>query len=93
VNKGDPIFDFDNPETGLITDKTDMHLRPWPTKWLKESDSNDCTKYNQNKIGYTGGTIRYHYILRLAETYLILADAQHMQGNEGEAAVNINLVR
>lgn len=93
VNLGDLIFDFDNPEQGIITDRTDMRLRPYFTKWLKENDPNDSTQYNANEVGYTGGTIRDHYILRLAETYLILAEAQHMQGNDGDAATNINLIR
>ncbi|HEA30691.1 MAG TPA: RagB/SusD family nutrient uptake outer membrane protein [Leeuwenhoekiella sp.] len=93
VNLGDLIFDFDNPQAGIITDRTDMRLRPYPTKWLKENDPNDSTKYNSNEVGYTGGTIRDHYILRLAETYLILAEAQYMQGNQAEAAANINLIR
>ena len=88
VDLGDLIFDFDNPETGIITDRTDMRLRPYFTKWLKENDPNDSTRYNANEVGYTGGTIRDHYIIRLAETYLILAEAQHMQGKDGEAATS-----
>lgn len=46
-----------------------------------------------NEVAYTGGTIRDHYMIRLAETYLILAEAQHRQGKNMEAAENINLVR
>ncbi len=93
VNIGDLIFDFDNPETGIIQDITDLRLRPWPTKWLKESDPSDSTQYHPNEVAYTGGSIRDHYILRLAETYLILAEAQHMQGKNTEAAISINTVR
>lgn len=93
VNIGDLIFDFDNPDSGFITDRADMRLRPYFTKWLKENDPNDSTQYNANEVAYTGGTIRDHYIIRLAETYLILAEAQHMQGKNGDAAANINLVR
>jgi len=93
VNLGDLLFNFDDLESGLITDRTDLRLRPYFTKWLKENDPNDSTQYNANEVGYTGGTIREHYILRLAETYLILAEAQHMQDKNGEAAANINLVR
>jgi hypothetical protein len=93
VNIGDLIFDFDNPEAGLITDITDLRLRPWPTKWMKEHDPSDSTQYHPNEVAYTGGTIRDHYILRLAETYLILAEAQHMQGKNEEAAASINAVR
>ena len=90
---GDLIFDFDNPEAGIIQDITDLRLRPWPTKWLKESDPSDSTQYHPNEVAYTGGTIRDHYILRLAETYLILAEAQLMQGKNAEAAASINAVR
>ncbi len=93
VALGDLIFDFDNPEAGLITDITDLRLRPWPNKWLKEHDPSDSTEYHPNEVGYTGGTIRDHYILRLAETYLVLAEAQHMQGKNDEAAASINAVR
>lgn len=93
VEVGDLIFDFDNPSAGRITDKTDLRLRPWPNKWLKESDPADTTKYHSDEVGYTGGTIRDHYIIRLAETYLILAEAQHMQGKNIDAAVSINAVR
>ena len=93
VAVGDLIFDFDNPQAGIIQDNTDLRLRPWPTKWLKESDPADSTKYHPNEVAYTGGTIRDHYILRLAETYLILAEAQLMQGKNAEAAANINAVR
>ena len=70
-----------------------MRLRPWPNKWWKESDPSDSTKYNSDEVGYTGGTIRDHYILRLAETYLILAEAQLMQSKTDEAAIAINKVR
>lgn len=93
VSIGDLIFDFDNPEAGIIQDITDLRLRPWPTKWLKESDPSDSTQYHPNEVAYTGGTIRDHYILRLAETYLVLAEAQLMQGKNAEAAENINAVR
>jgi len=93
VALGDLLFDFDNPENGLITDITDLRLRPYFTKWLKEHDPSDSTKYHPDEVGYTGGTIRDHYILRLAETYLILAEAQHMQGKNEEAAASINAVR
>ena len=93
VAVGDLIFDFDNPDAGLVTDRTDLRLRPWPTKWLKESDPADSTKYHPNEVAYTGGTIRDHYILRLAETYLVLAEAQLMQGKNTEAAESINAVR
>jgi len=93
VAVGDLIFDFDNPEAGLVTDITDLRLRPWPTKWLKEADPADSTRYHPNEVAYTGGTIREHYILRLAETYLVLAEAQLMQGKNAEAAESINAVR
>ena len=93
VAVGDLIFDFDTPEAGIIQDITDLRLRPWPTKWLKESDPADSTQYHPNEVAYTGGTIRDHYILRLAETYLVLAEAQLMQGKNAEAAASINAVR
>ncbi len=93
VNPGDLIFDFDNPGDGLLSDITDLRLRPWPTKWMKEHTPGDTTAYHPNEVAYTGGTIRDHYILRLAETYLILAEAQHMQNKNIEAAASINAVR
>ncbi|CAN0042976.1 unnamed protein product, partial [Chrysoparadoxa australica] len=93
VNPGDLIFDFDNPGDGLLSDITDLRLRPWPTKWMKEHTPGDTTQYHPNEVAYTGGTIRDHYILRLAETYLILAEAQHMQNKNIEAAASINAVR
>lgn len=93
VNIGDLIFDFDNPQDGIITDITNMALRPWPTKFLKEHDPADSTKYHPDEVGYTGGTVRDLYNIRLAETYLILAEAQHSQGKNVVAAENINRVR
>lgn len=93
VSVGDTLFDFDNPSNGIITDVNDLRVRPYFTKWLKESNPSDTTKYLENEVAYTGGTIRDHYIIRLAETYLILAEAQHMQGKNAEAAANINLIR
>ncbi len=92
INIGDTVFDFDNPQNGLYPQDA-IILRPYPTKWNKEADPTDSTKYSADEIGYTGGTIRDAYIIRLSETYLYLAWAQLMQGKTDLAADNINVVR
>ncbi len=94
VKIGDTLFIFNNPEKSLYANDN-LSLRPFPTKWNKEYDPSDPTMMTPlpDEMAYTGGTIRDVYLIRLAETYLILAEAQLMQGKKAEAAENINIVR
>ena len=91
---GDTLFVFGSPEKSIYP-QDDIRLRPFPTKWNKEYDPNDPTRStpHPNEAAYTGSTIRDGYMIRLAETYLILAEAQMMQGENDDAAESINVVR
>jgi hypothetical protein len=94
IKIGDTLFVFGRPEKSIYK-QDDIRLRPFPTKWNKEYDPNDPTMKtpHPDEEAYTGSTIRDHYLIRLAETYLILAEAQHMQSKNNEAAESINTVR
>lgn len=94
IKIGDTIFVFGDPSKSMIP-QDDIRIRPFPTKWNKEYDPNDPIKStpHPNEEAYTGSTIRDAYLIRLAETYLILAEAQMMQGKMNEAAESINIVR
>jgi len=93
IQIGDTIHVFRSSNNTYSDD--DLRLRPYPTKWNKEYDPNDPTMStpHPNEEAYTGSTIRDAYLIRLAETYLILAEAQHMQGKDDVAAESINTVR
>ena len=94
ISIGDTLYVFGHPEKSIYP-QDDIRLRPFPTKWNKEYDTSDPTKATPHpeEEAYTGSTIRDHYLIRLAETYLILAEAQHMQSRNDEAAESINVVR
>lgn len=94
IKIGDTLFVFGDTANSLYP-QDDIRLRPFPTKLNKEYDPADPTKMtpHPNEEAYTGSTIRDAYMIRLAETYLILAEAQLMQGNATDAAENINEVR
>lgn len=92
ISIGDTLFVLNNPEKSMYPND-DLRLRPFPTKWNKEFDPNNPTQPHPDEMAYTGGTIRDAYLIRLAETYLILAEAQLMQGKKAEAAETINIIR
>ena len=94
IQVGDTLFVYGDTAKSLYP-QDDIRLRPFPTKWNKEYDPNDPTKTtpHPNEEAYTGSTIRDGYGIRLAETYLILAEAQMMQGKNDDAAESINVVR
>ncbi len=84
ANEGDTIYVYGDPNKGIYP-QDHVNLRPYPTKWDWEGVQAAGLTY--------GTTIRDAYVIRLAETYLILAEAQLMQGKNQEAADNINAVR
>ncbi|HEU0227320.1 MAG TPA: RagB/SusD family nutrient uptake outer membrane protein [Arachidicoccus soli] len=79
VDFGKIVMDWDKPSQ---YDRSDVRLRPYPTKWNWEGVNSD-----------NGTTSRDFYIFRLADTYLILAEAQMMQSDLGNAVINVNKVR
>lgn len=82
---GTVAFDWDAPGA----DKNNLMFRPYPRKW-------DWDGSSRNGSFGTDATTRDIYVFRLAETYLILAEALHMQGRNSEidgAAYYINQVR
>lgn len=79
------VFDWDAPGA----DKENLFFRPYPRKW-------DWDGSSRNGSFGTDATTRDMYVFRLAETYLILVEALHMQGKNSEidgAAYYINQVR
>ncbi|NML65958.1 RagB/SusD family nutrient uptake outer membrane protein [Hymenobacter sp. RP-2-7] len=69
--------------TGLKGTDTIYYITPYTTKW---------NQYNPaDPFGY--GTIKDLPMMRLGETYLLLAEAQFKQGNTSGAATSINVLR
>jgi hypothetical protein len=69
--------------TGLVGTDTIYYITPYTTKW---------NMYNPaDAFGY--GTIKDLPMMRLGETYLLLAEAQFKQGNTSGAAASINVLR
>jgi hypothetical protein len=69
--------------TGLTGTDTIFFITPYTTKW---------NQYNPaDAFGY--GTIKDLPMMRLGETYLLLAEAQFKQGNTTGAAASINVLR
>ena len=77
---GDPNFGKEVPYVGQ---DTIYKICPVTTKWY-QYDPNDV-------FGY--GTIKDIILMRLGETYLLLAEAQVKQGKLEEAAASINVLR
>ncbi len=81
---GDTIYVYGDPSKSIYA-QDEINLRPFPTKWNWEGEQ---------ALGLTFGTTsRDVYFIRLAETYLLLAEAQLMQNKTNLAAQNINMVR
>jgi hypothetical protein len=69
--------------TGLTGVDTVYNITPYTTKW---------NQYNPaDAFGY--GTIKDLPMMRLGETYLLLAEAQFQQGNTSGAAASLNVLR
>jgi hypothetical protein len=74
---------FGKRVTGLTGTDTIFYITPYTTKW---------GQYNPaDAFGY--GTIKDLPMMRLGETYLLLAEAQFKQGNTTGAAASINVLR
>jgi hypothetical protein len=74
---------FGKRVTGLKGTDTIFYITPYTTKW---------NQYNPaDPFGY--GTIKDIPMMRLGETYLLLAEAQFNQGNTAGAAASINVLR
>jgi hypothetical protein len=75
---GDTLF-----TNGTAAEKVSNPLWPSTRKWdwASVTDPTGTTNYNDQPY------------IRLAETYLLLAEAQMLQGNLAAAATNINIVR
>jgi hypothetical protein len=69
--------------TGLKGSDTIFYITPYTTKW-NQFDPGDT-------FGY--GTIKDLPMMRLGETYLLLAEAQFKQGKLAAAATSINVLR
>lgn len=69
---------------------------PWPSKVTTPGDHPDelfADKANNILKATAGSTYSDMYILRLAETYLLRAEAYHLKGDNVQAANDINQVR
>ncbi|MBO3270226.1 MULTISPECIES: RagB/SusD family nutrient uptake outer membrane protein [Hymenobacter] len=69
--------------TGLTGSDTIFYITPYTTKW-NQFDPTDT-------FGF--GTIKDITMMRLGETYLLLAEAQFRQGKLADAAASINVLR
>jgi hypothetical protein len=74
---------FGQRVTGLTGSDTVFFITPYTTKW-NQFDPTDT-------FGF--GTIKDLTMMRLGETYLLLAEAQFKQGNTTGAAASINMLR
>ncbi|MCA8830961.1 RagB/SusD family nutrient uptake outer membrane protein [Hymenobacter pini] len=74
---------FGKPVTGLKGSDTIFYITPYTTKW-NQFDPTDT-------FGF--GTIKDLPMMRLGETYLLLAEAQFKQGKLADAATSINVLR
>lgn len=74
---------FGKRVTGLTGSDTIYNITPYTTKW-NQFDPADT-------FGF--GTIKDITMMRLGETYLLLAEAQFQQGKLAEAAASINMLR
>jgi hypothetical protein len=74
---------FGRRVTGLAGSDTIFNITPYTTKW-NQFDPTDT-------FGF--GTIKDLTMMRLGETYLLLAEAQFKQGNTAGAAASINVLR
>jgi hypothetical protein len=74
---------FGRRVTGLTGSDTIFFITPYTTKW-NQFDPTDT-------FGF--GTIKDLTMMRLGETYLLLAEAQFKQGNTSGAAASINMLR
>lgn len=86
TSNGSVLSDWDK---ATESQKANVKYRPYPTKWNWDGES------KSGNFG-TDATTRDFYIFRLSETYLIVAEALHKQGNNSEtngAAYYINQVR
>ena len=69
---------------------------PWPSKISTPGDHPDdlfADKSQKILKSTAGSTYRDMYILRLAETYLLRAEAHFRKGNQVQAAADVNEVR
>ncbi len=87
------ILDRDNPNYGQIVDPNDLTvpsmLGPMRSKIFMQDGWGWHSSQNLHKDQFS----RDWYVVRSAETYLILAEAYLRAGNPGEAASAINVVR
>ncbi|MDR1683656.1 MAG: RagB/SusD family nutrient uptake outer membrane protein [Candidatus Symbiothrix sp.] len=76
-------------EAEKVDSRKGIRYRPYPTKWSWDGESRAGS-------WFADATTRDIYVFRLAETYLIVAEALHQRGNNSEtdgAAWYINQVR
>lgn len=82
-------FYYNNPASAnygrrvVVTGSDTLRIAPHTTKW---------NQFNPNDV-FGFGTIKDLPMMRLGETYLLLAEAQFKQGNTAGAATSINVLR
>lgn len=86
-------------ESGAYDGASDPFSRNWSVIFAKSAPLNDfpAEVIDDPETGATNSgarfTFRDHYFIRLAETYLLRAEAYLAKGNPGKAAEDINTVR
>lgn len=69
---------------GIAATDTVYKIAPYTTKW---------NYYNPLQNGTAFESYKDHIMMRLGETYLLMAEAQFMQGKLTDAAISINVIR
>jgi len=91
---GKPVNDPENPSANWKNQKWRWY--PFPIK-VTTPYNHPETIYADPELGTlksnAGSTFRDMYYLRLAEAYLLRAEAYHLNGDNGKAADDINIVR
>lgn len=72
-------------DTVALTSENEQYIYPHPKKWHFMPYHPTNPQYGQNRHD--------RYEIRLAETYLLLVEAQYLQGKTDIATENINIIR
>ncbi|MDO6516552.1 RagB/SusD family nutrient uptake outer membrane protein [Zobellia uliginosa] len=103
----DPVYDnpesayfgmsmLENPPANNVLDDEPWRITPYLTKVTTIGQHPDNLYADKEKMllkNSAGSTFRDRYFLRLAATYLLRAEAYHLNGDNANAAIDINKIR
>ncbi|GHV48524.1 hypothetical protein FACS1894181_04490 [Bacteroidia bacterium] len=94
---------FDHPESAYYGQKVDFSLFPGPRDAMRDTCqylypyfmkmADPCHVLNSEATSGHGNTFKDQYGMRLAETYLLRAEAYMQKGMKAEAAADVNKIR